>query len=165
MKTAYEWDRWLRDCDSAHTLALEGYDDAAADIRAKALGHQLTSILSDFEVRRGSTELYQDSTGLVGHRITAKGDLRPFAPTLAWVVLSHFGDLATVAGCEHPELLVKICGVLEVSGFKYIPYEYVANKMYDGMCKALVGFSWANRYFELCVDFNYDALKDWPELS
>lgn len=158
MNTPAEWNKWLAESDSVESLAPEGYDDHAAQVRAEALGRRLTSSLATYEVRRGSTELYQDSTGLVGHRVTAKGDVRPFAPTLAWVLLSHFGDLATVKDCQESELLAEICRVLGAFGLKYIPYDYAAGKQYNGKCRALVGFSWANRYFELCVDFNYDAL-------
>jgi hypothetical protein len=162
MSTAEEWDKWLAELDSSEALAPEGYDDEEGRIRAKTLGLRLISALASYDVRRGSTELYQDSTGMVGHRVTAKGDSGPFAPPLAWVLLSHFGDLATVSKCHDPELLANICGVLEDLGHKYIPYDHVAGKTYDGMCRALVGFSWANRYFALCVDFNYDRLTNSP---
>jgi hypothetical protein len=158
MSTPAEWDKWLAESDSVESLAPDGYDDHAAGVRARALGRRLTGALATYQVQRGSTELYQDSTGLVGHRVTAKGDTRPFAPTLAWVLLSHFGDLATVKDCHEPELLAKICGVLDELRLKYIPYDYAAAKQYDGKCRALLGFSWANRFFALCVDFNYDAL-------
>ena len=72
--------------------------------------------MPEFEVRVGSGDLYQESTGLAGHRITAKGDRSPVAPALAWVVQSHFGVLATVADCQDPELLLKIRGVLDCAG-------------------------------------------------
>jgi hypothetical protein len=144
----------LADEDSVNALAPTGYDDYAARMRVKDLGHRLTGALAAYEVRPGSTELYQDSTGLAEYRITAKGDSRPVAPTLAWILLSHFGDLATVKGCPDPELIAKIRSVLEDFGLKYIPYDYAASKIYDGRCKALVGFSWANRYFSLVVNFN-----------
>ena len=156
MNQKEEWDRWLTEADSVHALAPETYDDLAARIRVRALGLRLIHALPEYEVRLGSDELYQDSTGLIGHRITAKGDLRPFAPTFAWVLLSHFGVLATVADRPDPDLLVKIRGVLDDAGLRYIPHDYVANTTYNGLCKALVGFSWKNRYFELCVEFNYD---------
>jgi hypothetical protein len=54
-------------------------------------------------------------------------------------------------------LLAKIGGILKECGLKYIPYDYVAGKTYNGKCKSLVGFSWANRYFSLIADFNYEA--------
>ena len=142
-----------------------GYDDHTSEVRARALGQRLISALAEYEVRLGSTELYQDSTGLVGHRVTVKGDVRRYAPTLAWVLLSHFGDLATVKDCQELELLAKIRGVLEEFGLKYIPYEYAAAKPYDGKCRPLLGFSWANRYFELCVDFNYETPPESPSHS
>jgi hypothetical protein len=55
----------------------------------KALRLQIVAALDEYEIRAGSPELYQDSTGLVSFRVTAKGDSGPFAPTLAWIVLSH----------------------------------------------------------------------------
>lgn len=164
MNTADDWDSWLVELDSAEALAPEGYDDDLAALSAKTLGQRLANALAAYEVRRGSTELYQDSTGLVGHQVTARGDLRPFAPTLAWVVLSHFGDLATVQDCDDEQLLNTICDVLKECGLKYIPYDYAAGKRYDGKCRALAGFSCANRYFALAVDFNYDALATSPGL-
>jgi hypothetical protein len=159
MNQTEEWDRWLAEADSLETLAPETYDDDSARVRVKALGQRLISALARYEVRLGSDELYQDSTGLAHHRVTAKGDSGPFAPTLAWILFSHFGVLATVKDCHDPKLLAKIRGVLEDFGLRYIPYDYVANKTYNGQCKALVGFSWANRYFALCVEFNYEELE------
>ena len=145
MSETADWDRWLADEDSVHALAPEqGYDIHIAAARAKALWQQLTAALVTHDVRAGSIELYQDSPGMVGHRITAKGDSRPLAPTLAWVLLSHFGDLATVKDCHDVEMLARVRSVLEDFGLKYIPYDYVAGKTYNGKCKALVGFSWAN---------------------
>ena len=160
MNETVMWDKWLADEDSVNALAPTGYDDYAARMRVQDLGQRLTGALATYEVRPGSTELYQDSTGLVEYRITAKGDSRPFARTLAWILLSHFGDLATVKDCPDSELIDKIRSVLEDFGLKYIPYEYVASKMYNGMCKALVGFSWANRYFSLVVNFNTEKSRD-----
>jgi hypothetical protein len=153
-----EWNRWLAEADSVLALAPETYDHDAARVRARALGQRLIRALPDFEVRIGSDELYQDSTGLAGHRISAKGDRGPFAPTFAWVLQSHFGVLATVADCQDPDLLSRIRSVLGDAGLKYIPHEYVANTTYQGLCKSLVGFSLKNRYFELCVEFNYEEL-------
>jgi hypothetical protein len=154
MSETADWEKWLTDEDSVDALAPEGYDDHAARIRVKALGQRLTSALATYEVRAASPELYQDSTGLSDYRVTAKGDSRPFALALAWILLSHFGDLATVKDCYDPEMLAKIRSVLEDFGLKYIPYDYLASKTYNGKCKALVGFSWANRYFSLTTDFN-----------
>ena len=72
---------------------------------------------------------------------------------------SHFGVLATVTDCLDTDLLVKIRTVLDDAGLRYIPHEYVAQTTYQGLCKALVGFSWYNRYFELCVQFNDEELQ------
>jgi hypothetical protein len=36
----------------------------------------------------------------------------------------------------------------------------VAGRTYDGKCGVLVRFSWTNRYFALCVDFNCDAFSN-----
>lgn len=149
-----EWNRWLAEADSVLALAPENYDDDAARLRVRALGQRLIRALPDFEVRVGSDELYQDGTGLAGHRVTEKGDRGRFAPTFAWVLQSHFGVLATVAHCQDPDLLLKIRGVLDDAGLQYIPHSYMANTTYHGLCKALVGFSCHNRYFELCVRFN-----------
>jgi hypothetical protein len=162
VSTTEEWDKWLVELDSTEALAPDGYDDHAGRILAKTLGQRLISALASYEVQCGTTELYQDSTGMVGHRVTAKGDLRPLAPTLAWVLLSHFGDLATVKGCHDPKLLANVRRVLEDLGLKYIPYDYVAGRTYRGKCGSLVGSSWANRYFELCVEFNYNGVPGSP---
>lgn len=160
MNETANWDSWLTNEDSVNALAPEGYDDDAALARVKALRQGLTNALGTYEVRAGSPELYQDSTGLVHYRILAKGGSGRLAPTFAWILLSHFGDLATVKDCHDPELSASIREVLTDFGLKYIPYDYVAGKTYNGKCKALVGFSWANRYFSLTTDFNYEESDD-----
>jgi hypothetical protein len=67
MDTPDEWDKWLTEVDSVEALAPEGHGDHAADARARVLGQQLINVLAAaYEVRRGSTELHQDSTGFVG---------------------------------------------------------------------------------------------------
>jgi hypothetical protein len=157
MSETGDWDRWLADEDSVHALAPEGYDDDAALVRVKALWHQLKSVITQHEIRSASTELYQDSTGMAGYLVTKKGDTGPFASPLAWILLSHFGVLATVKDCHDLELLAQIRRVLEGFGLRYIPYDYVTGRTYNGKCAALVGFSWANRYFSLAVDFNDGA--------
>lgn len=91
---------------------------------------------------------------MIDYRITTKDNTGPFASTIGWILLSHFGNLATVKDCTDPELIGKILSVLKDSGFQYIPYDYAAGKTYDGSCKALVGFSWADRYFSLVVNLN-----------
>jgi hypothetical protein len=153
-----EWDAWLAKEDSIHALAPEGYDDDVALARVKELRQRLANVLAKYKVSAASPELYQDSTGLAGYRITADGGWR--SPALAWVLLSHFGKLATVKDCQDLDLLADIRGALEGDGLKYIPYSYVANKTYNGKCKALIGFSWANRYFSLATQLNYEMTED-----
>lgn len=148
------WDQWLAAEDSASVLAPKDFDHEAGLLRVKALRPQIVAALDAYEVKAGSPELYQDSTGFVNFRVTAKGDSGPFAPALAWIVLSHFGKLATITGCQDSELLNRIAQLLENLGLQYIPYDYAAKAMYEGQCRGLRGFSWANRYFELCVEFN-----------
>jgi hypothetical protein len=164
MTETVKWDKWLTDEDSAHSLEPEGYDDDAARVLVRALWYQLKSVITTHEVRAASTELYQDSTGMAGYRVTAKGDTAPLASPLAWILLSHFGNLATVKECEDLELLSKIRGVLKDFGLRYIPYDYVASRTYNGKSAALVGFSWANRYFSLIVDFNDKVVVSDGEL-
>ena len=160
MNEGKEWDRWLAAEDSVKALAPDGYDDDTARARVKALRDRLAGALVAYEIRAASSELYQDSTGLTHYRVTAKGDLRPFAQTLAWVLLSHFGELTTIKGCQDPALLDSIRGVLEGFGLKYVPYDYASGKIYTGKCRALAGFSWANRYFSLTTEFNYEGGDD-----
>jgi hypothetical protein len=148
------WDEWLAAEDSASVLAPKGYDEHAARTRVKAFGPQIVAGLHGYGVQAGSPELYQDSTGLVHFRVATEGDSGAFAPTLAWIVLSHFGALVTVTDCQDSELLDRIAELLENLGLRYIPHDYAANKIYGGQCRGLRGFSWANRYFALCVDFN-----------
>lgn len=64
-----------------------------------------------------------------------------------WVLLSHFGASVPVADCHDPDLLLMIRRVLDDSALQYIPHDHVANTTYHGLCEALVGFSWHNRYF------------------
>jgi hypothetical protein len=100
------WNEWLAAEDSESVLAPKGYDEHAARLRVK------------------------DSTALVDYRVSAKGDSGPFAPALAWIVLSHFGMLATVVDCQDSDLLARIARLLENLGLQYIPYDYAANKIY-----------------------------------
>jgi hypothetical protein len=135
-------------------LAPKTFDHEAARARAKELRPLIVAGLDGYEVKAGSPELYQDSTGFVDFRVTAKGDSGPFAHALAWIVLSHFGKLVTVTDCANSELLDRIAHLFENLGLQYIPDDYAAKTIYEGRCKGLRGFSWANRYFALCVDFN-----------
>jgi hypothetical protein len=148
------WDEWLLAADSPSVLAPKSFDHEGAFMRLKILRPQLVAALDQYQVKVGSPELYQDSTGFVNFRVTTKGDSGPFAPALAWIVLSHFGKLATVIDCQDPDLLARLAKLLDNLDLQYIPFDYAAKKIYEGQCRGLRGFSWANRYFELCVEFN-----------
>jgi len=88
-------------------LAPRNFDREAARARVKEWQPQIVAGLDGYEVKAGSPELYQDSTGFVDFRVCAKGESGPFAPTLAWIVLSHFGMLATVVDCQDSDLLAR----------------------------------------------------------
>jgi hypothetical protein len=162
MNPTDEWDALLTAADSAQLLAPEDYDDFAAFEQARALHLMLTRRFPEYTVRTASPELYQDSTGLTHSRLRPKGSTEPEYPVTdaVFVVLSHFGDLATVHHCDDAKLLMEIREVLQELGCKYIDCSYVDGKTYDGKCEALRGRSWGNRYFSLTTD--YDADKwDW----
>lgn len=157
MPTNSHWDRWLAESDSTNALAPEGYDDDAKSTFALQLYQRFVDVLPAYDVMLGTPSLYQDSTGLAHYRVTVKGKNGFSDATLAWVVPSHFGDLATVRDCVNQELLAQISGVLEEAGLRYIPYEYAEGKVYEGKCKVLAGFSWANRYFSMVPHFHFEA--------
>jgi hypothetical protein len=150
VSTPADWNRWLEAADSPQALAPGDYDDFAADARARELHFKLRRELKAYRVETLSPELYQDGTGLVESRIT-----RASAPdrALAWVLLSHFEGLATVARCEDPQLLSAICQIFEGLGYHYVPYDYLERTTYQGKCGKLVGLSWANRYFAISPDY------------
>lgn len=147
----------VRCADSTHALSPEVYDDDAKSAFVLRLYQRLVGVLAAYEVMFGNPSLYQDSTGLAHYRVTEKGRAGFSDASLAWVVLSHFGELVTVRDCYDYELLGMISGVLEEAGLKYIPYEYVEAKKYEDKCKILAGFSWANRYFSMVPHFNLEA--------
>jgi hypothetical protein len=163
MTNSFTWDEWLDAEDSVSVLAPKSFDHEAARQRVVFLRQRLVAALEDYEIRASSLDLYQDSTGMVSFRVTAKGEATPVAPTLAWIVLSHFGNLATVIDCQDLALRSRTGRFLEEFGLQYIPYDYATKKIYHGLCRGLRGFSWANRYFELCVEFNeqFDPATDY----
>lgn len=165
MSESEEWDRWLVSEDSDNVLGPTGFDYQVALVRVNALHLRLIRAFVAYEVSTVSPLMYQDSTGMTSYRVSPKGDRRPFASPLALIVLSHFGELATVKDCQDPELLTRIRDILQDSGLKYIPYDYIVSKTYNGKCKALIGFSWANRYFSLATRLNDGSGGDgtWPE--
>lgn len=161
MNATTQWDEWLASEDSEGVLAPAGYDGAAALLRVKVVRDRLKGTLDPLEIRASSTALFQDGTALIHYRVMAQGDTAPFAPTLAWILLSHFGDLTTVVERRDPELLVRISRVLQDCGLKYIPVEYLASNTYNGKCGRLVGLSWENRYFALVPKFNDKLRGGW----
>jgi hypothetical protein len=154
MDVSDQWDLWLAEADSVRVLAPEQYDEDATLARAKTLRDQLVRTFAEYEVRAARADLYQDGTALTHYRFTSKGDSKPFAPTLAWILVSHFGKLATVQGCDDSQLLTRIVREFENFGLRYIPDDYLRGKTYNGKCTALTGLSWANRYFALVPDYS-----------
>lgn len=160
MNETKQWDDWLASADSENVLDPAGYDEFAAQARVKAVRDRLRSTLAPLEVRASSTALFQDGTAMAHCRVMSQGHTTPMAPTLAWILLSHFGDLTTVVECSDPELLARISRILLDLGLEYIPVEYLAGKTYDGKCGVLVGLSWQNRYFALVPKFNDEDRGD-----
>jgi hypothetical protein len=153
MNRIEKWNRWMAAADSTRALAPEGYDDDAALARVRALNERVSREFAEYSVKTASPALYQDSTGLSHCRIASReGDV-----TLCWIVLSHFGALATVKDCSDAQLLAKVTGLLEELGLEYIDYDYLANNTYQGLCQSLIGLSLANRFFALAVDWNTEA--------
>jgi hypothetical protein len=160
MSRTSTWDQWLAAEDSTSPLAPKDYDERDARARAQVLGSELINALFDYEVRRPIPDFYQDSTALADIRVTAKGDTGPMVSSLAWIVLSHFGRLVTVEGCQDAILLGRIEKVFEDLGLQYVPYAYASSVTYEGQCRGLRGLSWANRYFAQAVEFNEQFSPD-----
>ncbi len=62
--------------------------------------------------------------------------------TLAFVVLSRFGDLVAVARCSDPALLTRLIAVLSAFGLRYLDHDYVAGKTYHGKGARLARGRW-----------------------
>lgn len=149
------WDQWLADADSANTLGPDEYDDDAELLRVRALHAQLSGSLPKYAVKTLSPSVYQDGTGLAECRICVKDtDPKLKLQTVALVLLSHFGGLATIADCDDPTLLTTVRSMLEALGHKYIDFNYLDNKVYEGKCETLVGLNCVNRYFAIAPQFN-----------
>jgi hypothetical protein len=148
------WDSWFEAEDTPTALAPIHFDHEASQQWVGVVRQRLIASLADHEIQASSLELYQDSTGMVSFRVTAKGEKTPFAPTQAWIVLSHFGRLATVMDCPDSKLRSRIGQLLAEIGLQYVPHHYASGKIYRGLCRGLTGLSCANRFFELCVEFN-----------
>jgi hypothetical protein len=123
-----------------------------------ALHWHLVRSLDDLRIETASPELFKEGTAFASSRITEKtADPGSFESTLAFVVLSRFGELVTVARCSDPMLLTRLIDVLSEFGLRYVDYDYVAGKTYDGKCARLVGGSWENRYFAMVADYNAEG--------
>jgi hypothetical protein len=149
MDQSERWDEWLADADSVNDLAPNGYDPDATMARVRALHERVSRGLPEYKVTTESPEVFQDGTCLTHCRIASAN-----SDTVGWILISNFGQLATVQDCSDPELLSRIQSLLQELGLKYIDYDYLANHIYNGKCQPLVGLSWANRYFALVVDLN-----------
>lgn len=144
MNNPADWDKALAAADDADALEPHDFDDSAAWAQMTALHWHLVRSLSDLRVETASPQLFTDGTAFASSRIVEKTAER----TLAFVVVSRFGDLVTVAGCSDPMLLTRLIGVLsEFGGLRYVDHDYVAGRTYDGKCARFVGTSWENRYF------------------
>lgn len=154
MNSTEQWAIWLAEADSDRALAPPDYDDAAADALVREVSRRLRDAVAPYVVRPGSSALYQDSTGLAEIRITVPDDSGQFPRAPTWVVLTHFGNLATVQECSDAKLLARIVAELEAAGLHYIPYDYLHRTIYQGRCKELFGRSMANRFFSLATEFN-----------
>jgi len=145
-----QWDRWLVEADSEQELAPEDYDYAAAKMSIRALQRKYRESLPSYSFRFSSGEVYQDGTALTDGRVCAVGN----EETLAWVLVSNFGALATISECADAELLNELRKVLVSAGYKYIDYDYLSEKIYNGLCKRLVGLNCVNRFFSIVPEFN-----------
>jgi hypothetical protein len=156
-----EWNTWLADADSVEPLAPEDYDHDENVARRSALRDGLSRGLHGYQVKTAPLDLYQDGTGLVHSGISPEGvDARQLRATLAWVVLSRFGRLATVEDCKDAALLGAIRKVLDGLGLRYIDHEHLLAGTYTGKCKAFVGSSLANRYFALVAEYSASAADE-----
>jgi hypothetical protein len=150
MNDAADWDEILADADDPDALEPHDFDDSAAWAQMTALHWHLVRSLEDLRVETASPELFKEGTAFASSRILRKtADPERFESTLAFVVLSRFGDLVTVAGCSDPALLTRLIGVLSAFGLRYVDHDYVAGKTYRGKCTQLVGSSWERRYFAM----------------
>lgn len=152
---ATTWKRLLDEADSSFALAPEDFDADEQDRRAKGFHVHLTQALPDFQVSTSSTAVYQDGTGLVECRVTRKEvQLSHSLDAVAWIVLSHFGHLATIAGCQDPILESRIRAALKDCGLDWIDHAYLEKTVYEGKCTELVGLNYLNRYFSIAPKYN-----------
>ena len=150
MTDTADWDKALANADDPNALEPHDFDESTAWAQMTALHWHLVRSLEDLRIETASPELFREGTAFASSRIMER-TADPALPesTLAFVVLSRFGDLVTVARCADSMLLSRLIGVLREFGLKYVDHDYVAGKTYDGKCAELVGMSWENRYFTL----------------
>ena len=153
MNDTADWDKALADADDPNALEPHDFDDSAAWAQMTALHWHLVRNLEDLRVESASPELFKEGTAFASSRITEQA-ADPGLPesTRAFVVLSRFGELVTVARCSDPALLTRLRSVLSAFGLKYVDHGYVAGNTYDGKCARLAGTSWENRYFAMIAD-------------
>jgi hypothetical protein len=153
MNNTADWDKALADADDPDALEPHDFDDSAAWAQMTALHWHLVRSLGDVRIETASPELFKEGTAFASSRIMEK-TTDPGTPesTLAFVVLSRFGDLVTVARCSDSILLTRLKEVLSAFGLRYVDHDHVAGKTYNGKCAKLVGLSWENRYFAAEVE-------------
>jgi hypothetical protein len=153
MNNTADWDKALAGADDPDALEPHDFDDSTAWAQLTALHWHLVRSLGDLRVETASPELFKEGTAFASSRILDKtADPESPESTLAFVVLSRFGDLVTVARCPDPMLLTRLIDVLRAFGLKYVDYDYVSGKTYDGKCPRLVGMSCENRYFAMVAE-------------
>jgi hypothetical protein len=158
MNDTAAWDKALAAADDPNALEPGDFDDSVAWAQMTALHWHLARSLNDLRIETASPELFKEGTAFASSRIMEKtADPERFESTLAFVVLSHFGDLVTVARCSDPTLLARLIDVLSAFGLRYVDHDYVAAKTYNGKCAPLGGLSWENRYFARVADYNGKA--------
>jgi hypothetical protein len=152
MNDSADWDKALADADDADALEPHDFDDSAAWAQMTALHWHLVHGLDDLRIESASPELFKEGTAFASSRIMAKtADPERRESTLAFVVLSRFAALVTVAGCSDPSLLTRLIDVLSAFGLRYVDYDYAAGKTYNGKCTQLAGTTCENRYFARVV--------------
>jgi len=148
------WDSWLSESDSASALAPDDYDNEASDARAAELNNRLRGALAPYKIKCLGPDVFQDGTGLTQCWVLPRtADPRTVDGALASVMLSHFGDLATIRDCKDPELFERIRGVLEELRLKFIDVDYLIERIYQGKCASLHGITWDERYFSIAPQY------------
>src|SRR5262245_21237316 len=125
MNDTARWDEALADADDPDALEPHDFDDSAAWAQMTALHWHLVRSLDDLRVETASPELFKDGTAFASSRIMGKAaDPSSSDSTLAFIVLSRFGELVTVARCADSVLLARLVDVLGAFGLKYVGHDY-----------------------------------------